>query len=273
MFGATVPKDRVYVGELDLRATVTKAGWHPSRKQWVYEIFWPAIFAKGPQNPLQEATLIHELVHVWQGENGAFPHAYMGQSAVAQLGSGVADIVKSGKWKGWAAHRSTAYVFTAADIGKNWNEFNVEQQGNLVESWFMSEAVRQRFSYEFGPGVGGGGRSEQDPRWPYIRDVIQGSNRHAKYKALTPAQAVQPGSGLAPGGDPEIKRIQDKLVALGYLHPKFADGTLGRSRSATLDAVHAFQLRNGLKPDRILGGPNSLTRKKLALPLAQLVRA
>lgn len=244
VFGVTIPFDRVFIGNLNLGSAVTKAGWSLSRKQWVYEILWPSIFGRGPTNPLQEAIFIHELVHVWQGENGLFPHAYMGQSAASQLGHGIEDIIRTRKWRGWGSHRSTAYTFAASDIGKSWNDFNVEQQGNIVESWFMSEPARRASGQTFGEGVVGGGASQHDPRFPYIRNVIRASNRHAPYRANTPTM----------GADSQIKRVQDALVALGYLDARQADGTVGRSNSATLDAVQAFQTRNGLKPDRQLAG-------------------
>ena len=70
-----------------------------------------------------------------------------------------------------------------------------------------------------------------------------------------------------------IKSLQEKLVALGYLEARHADGLIGRSRSATLDAVAEFQRRNGLRVDRDLGGPHSETRQKLSLPPGALVRA
>ncbi len=95
--------------------------------------------------------------------------------------------------------------------------------------------------------------------------MIRAGNRSATYRAL--------GSSLAPGGDVAIKAIQDRLVALGYLDARHADGLIGRSRSATLDAVEAFQRANRLKVDRDLGGPNSETRQKLARPIEQLVSA
>lgn len=166
--------------------------------------------------------------------------------------------------------RSTAYPFAASAIGNDWSSFNVEQQASLVESWYMPE--RERVTriggnrirvHDFGPGVYGSGRSEHDARFPYIRDVIGARHRRASYRA--PA--------LPNGGDRQIKAIQDRLVALGYLEARHADGLIGRGRSATLDAVEAFQRRNGLDSDRDLGGPHSPTRRKLALPISQLVRA
>ncbi len=67
--------------------------------------------------------------------------------------------------------------------------------------------------------------------------------------------------------------MQDKLVALGYLDAKYADGAVGRRDSATLDAVAVFQKRHGLRVDRDLGGSNSQTRKFLTWPAYQLRRA
>jgi len=93
--------------------------------------------------------------------------------------------------------------------------------------------------------------------------VIRARARGAPYRPLTPIV----------GSDPQVRAIQDKLVVLGYLDARHADGVIGRTRSATLDAVAAFQGRNGLTVDRDLGGPNSETRRKLALPIGQLVRA
>lgn len=78
---------------------------------------------------------------------------------------------------------------------------------------------------------------------------------------------------LPHGADLNIKRMQDKLVSLGYLDARYADESVGRSHSATLDAVAAFQKRHGLKVDRDLGGPDSETRKLLTWPRYQLRRA
>ncbi len=111
----------------------------------------------------------------------------------------------------------------------------------------------------------GGNASPSDPRFPYISDVIRAGNRRASYEPVRAA--------LAPGTDPQIKAIQDKLVALGYLDRRFADGLVGRSHSATLDAVREFQRRNGSPVDRDLGGPNSLTRKRLQQPIKTLAIA
>lgn len=270
VYASVLPFERIYITNLDLGGAVTLAAMNLSTGKFDYTINWVEGFGGITGFPNRRATLVHELCHVWQGENGVWPTFYMGQSIWAQLSGGISDIWKKRKWQGWGTHRSTAYPFPETAIGQDWSTFNVEQQASLVESWYMPESERvtriggNRIRFrDFGPGVYGGGRSEHDARFPYIRDVIRARNRKAKYRALT----------LPQGGDPQVKAIQDKLVELGYLDARHADGLIGRTRSATLDAVEAFQRRNGLKPDRDLGGPNSLTRRRLALPVQQLVRA
>lgn len=67
---------------------------------------------------------------------------------------------------------------------------------------------------------------------------------------------------LGKGADAKIKAIQDILVQLRYLDPKYANGYMNKQ---TKDAVTGFQRNNGLKPDGDIGGPNSNTRKKLGV--------
>ena len=215
----------------------------------------------------RKATFIHEMTHVWQGcNNGRWSGTYQVKSVVAQTNAGIRDIIATGDYSGaisnWNEHRSTAYLLDARSFGKPWGTFNVEQQGMIVETWYIDEALRRRRGDD-GPGVTGAGMSPYDARFPYIRDVIRRRNPGAAYRPVE----------LPAGADPEIKRLQDTLVALGYLAPAAADGLIGRSRSATLDAVRAFQQQNGLTADRDLGGPNSATRKALQRPVDQLRRA
>lgn len=269
VYASTLPMDRILVTDLDLGGAVTLAGMDTSTGKFDYTINWVEAFGGIVDFAGRRSTLIHELCHVWQGENGAWPTFYMGQSMWAQLSSGVRDVWEKRKWRGWGTHRSTAYSFPAASIGRNWSTFNVEQQASIVESWYMPETERVVTSkgrvrtHDFGSGVHGGGRSQHDARFPYIRDVIRARNRNAAYSALA----------LPAGGDPTIRSLQENLVALGYLDARQADGLVGRGRSATLDAVAEFQRRNGLKVDRELGGEHSDTRRKLSLPISGLVRA
>lgn len=228
---------------------------------WAYSICWsPSVVKNGVIPTNNSRTLIHEMTHVWQGQHGAYPTNYMFQSLISQLFSGVGDILEKREWRSWSEHRGATYIFAMSDIGKNWNEFNVEQQANIIESWYIAENDRRRDNEYYGEGVYGGGASQYDARFPYIRDVIRAGNRNAVYQPIR----------LAHGADAEIKRIQDKLVALGYLAASYADGIINRGNSPTKQAVRAFQSRNGLRPDGDLGGANSDTRKKLQLPISQL---
>ncbi len=263
----SVPYDRVYIADLAIGQTpVTLAGMDlPRHVYFTYSICWPAGFHSIMDSLYRRTTLIHELCHVWQGEHGVWPTFYMGQSITDQLSAGIKDIVKQRRWRGWENHRAEAYTLHASDWGKSWNAFGVEQQASIIETWFLREADRRALKADYGPGVTGGNASPFDPRFSYVRDVIRAGKRSAPYRT--------PASTLAPGGDREIKAMQDKLVALGYLDGRYADGLVGRSHSATLDAVRDFQRRNGLQADRELGGAHSLTRRKLGLPIEQLATA
>lgn len=269
VYGDTLPFDRIYITDLDLGGAVTLAGMDLRTRQFDYTINWVDGFGGIMRFADRKSTLIHELCHVWQGENGTWPTFYMGQSVWAQLKHGLRDIWDKWEWKGWGTHRSEAYKFSAADIGKNWNVFNVEQQASLVESWYVPE--NDRFVvlphnmlrvHNFGEGIYGGGSSPYDSRFPYIRDVIRARSPGAAYKAIS----------LPAGADLQVKAYQDKLVALGYLEGRQADGLIGNTRSATRDAIAAFQKRNNLPVDRDPGGPNSQTRRLLAQPAGSLVR-
>lgn len=86
-----------------------------------------------------DAIFIHELTHVWQGVNRSFPFAYIFDSLYHQAKDG-----------------SKAYDVNKEDIGKkNWRDFNAEQQGQIVEGWYVSAM------------------SETDPAFRYIRDNIR----------------------------------------------------------------------------------------------------
>jgi hypothetical protein len=262
VFGNSIRYDKVYIADLQIGQTALTAAFVTRKLILEYLICWPRYFGNAMGIELLP-TFIHEMTHVWQGENGKFPAQYMGSSVISQTTSGISEWVSTAirdrKLLSWETARSTAYTIPYSMIGKNWSEFNVEQQASLIESWY----VPRNSNLNFGANMFGGGMSQHDPRYPYIRDVILKRNRFAQY-----ANPL-----LAPGADRQIKAIQDRLVALGYLHPRHADGYVGRSNSATLDAVYRFQQRNGLKPDRILGGSNSETRKKLLGPIAMLRKA
>ena len=230
---------------------------------WKYEILWSTpVYTRSAVLENQQNTLIHEMTHVWQGQHGIYPSIYMAESGWAQLKHGVKDVIDKGEWRGWDTHRGNAYLYNMADIGANWNQFNVEQQASIVESWYLAEMDnRNVVGKNYGEGVYCGGASVYDPRYPYIKDVILAGKPNESYKAVT----------LPAGANADIKKFQEKLVQLGDLEARFADGIIGGRGSRTRQAVTDFQKRNNLVPDGDLGGQNSKTRAKLNLPLSQLV--
>ena len=87
-----------------------------------------------------DAVFIHELTHVWQGVNRPWAFGYIVDSLYHRARDG----------------EEAAYHVDPADIGtKNWGDFNAEQQGQIVEGWYV------------------GGMSITDPAFRYIRDNIR----------------------------------------------------------------------------------------------------
>ena len=85
-----------------------------------------------------KCIFIHELTHVWQG----FHHVnYVWNSLSHQCTVALTGV--------------DPYTYTS---GKNWSEYNVEQQGKIIKDWFD-------------PGVGN--RSPNNSRFRYIRDNIR----------------------------------------------------------------------------------------------------
>jgi hypothetical protein len=220
-------------------------------KSWYYIIWWtPKIYTEGAIRENEHRTLIHELVHVWQGQYGTYPTQYWYGAAKSQGWEGLKDITKKRGFTNWNEHRGRAYAYSMNDFGiKNWDDFNYEQQASIVEDWYASGT----WTNHFGDPVYGGNMSKSDPRYPFIKLNILPGSINAKYVRQKP---------LGKGADPIIKAIQDRLVELIYLNPKHADGYLGKN---TRDAIRGFQKNNGLKVDGDIGGPNSETRKKLGI--------
>lgn len=79
--------------------------------------------------------LVHETMHVWQGKNSVFAQSYVYDSAISQCMRGLA-----------------AYKYTA---GSAWSTYNVEQQADIVEDWFLAE------------------EPESGDLWGYIRDHVR----------------------------------------------------------------------------------------------------
>ena len=81
-------------------------------------------------------TLVHELVHVWQGYHSIFESSFMLKSFLSQA-------------KVW----TSAYKYTP---GKKWSDYNVEQKAEIVEDWYEN----------------GMRKTEADPLFPYIKNHI-----------------------------------------------------------------------------------------------------
>lgn len=269
VFGNSMEYQRVFIGPSD-SGTMTFA-YYNLRFGWLY-VIWSdsavynknALMSKGATR-----TFIHEMTHVWQGQHGTYPREYMLKSGVAQgkgvfddaWDDGIQEVIKrvwqDGPGGAWDHYRSRAYVFSMNQMGvNNFNDFNVEQQASIIESWYAPDAEPNHLK-EIIPG---GNMSTSDVRYPYITCNILANAPNAQYIAIQPSVNNSP--QLGKGADATIKAIQDKLVALGYLDPKYADGYAGKH---TIDAVRGFQRNNGLKPDGDIGGRNSETRKKLGI--------
>ncbi len=90
--------------------------------------------------PADKALLIHELVHVWQGEHSRWRWTFMAESGWSQL-----------------CHGDAAYHYDPTKL-KDWDSYNPEQQAQIVEGWYVD------------------GMSRTDPRYPYIRRNIRGDH-------------------------------------------------------------------------------------------------
>ena len=92
--------------------------------------------------------LIHELTHVWQGQHGV---RFMSNSAYHQALSAIHNGGSTGG----------AYNYQP---GKQWSQYNVEQQASIVEDWFQ------------------GGMKKTDPMYPYIRYNVRPGKPNATTK-------------------------------------------------------------------------------------------
>ncbi len=270
VFGSTIPYDKIFVANINMGTGAVTVATNPVRSSANYLLLWGSLYNSNATDITFRDTFIHELTHVWQAEHGSFAMAYMAESVWSQLSEGTREIFKDGVQEGlrrvrdiirngvqeWNHYRDRAYHFSMNDIGQNWNSFNVEQQAGIVETWF-SPTGKSLGSNQ----IPGGRLSPKDVRFPYIKDNILAKSISAVYAP------IQNPTGYSA----EIADIQATLLALGYLtDPKYVDGFMG---NVTQTAVRAFQTRNGLSADSDIGGPNSLTRRKLRQNINTLVRA
>lgn len=272
VFKDTLPYDRIYISNVDSPTGAITVATSPYKENAEYLLLWHKAYAVNiAGDPNLSNTFIHELTHVWQSQYNGYALTYLVEAGWAQLKNGVKDIFKDGYEKGierikdmlkkdfvqkWNNHRDTAYHFKTSDFGKNFNEFNPEQQANIIESWFSKEA-----QIVGGATIPAGRRSPKDARYSYIRDNIHAKSPNASYVGVK----------NLPGYSAEIADIQAVLFNLGYLKDeKYVDGFWGR---ITKGAVIEFQKRHNLPPDGEARPQNSLTRKKLFSPFHLLLRS
>lgn len=194
VFGETLPWDRIHISDTRTKTqgiTLAAGLW---RRRVRYMLLWSDAFRTNIAEADGEMrqTFIHELVHVWQSQHtGLSPLSYMFSSAWQQFAYGVRDIYRKGFFggtrraleimgrdftKAWGRHRNTAYIYDPADIGRDFREFNVEQQALIVEAWFAKDPFKVNdVLYE--PGR----ESETDPRFPYVRDCLRAADPDARY--------------------------------------------------------------------------------------------
>jgi hypothetical protein len=145
VFAETVPYGKIYLSNgrgLGKRAYTIP---HPLHLGSYVIHIGPDIFrdATDSSNVMFDQTgdsiFIHELTHVWQGANRSTPLNYVFDSVYNQIHSG-----------------SHAYDLDPDDVGKKpWGKFNAEQQGMIVQNWYV------------------GGMLESDPAFTYIKDNIR----------------------------------------------------------------------------------------------------
>src|SRR5439155_22552744 len=117
-------------------------------RPWTSVGLWKYTLNLGP-NGFRDAVrsqgarelLIHELTHVWQGQNSTIGFGYM----LSSIGAQCKSFVTTGGF-------DAAYAVVP---GKSWDDYNCEQQATIVEQWY------------------GNGLSTTDPLYPFIRDHIR----------------------------------------------------------------------------------------------------
>jgi hypothetical protein len=74
-------------------------------------------------------TLVHELTHVWQGEHSRLAWSFVFSSAVHQI-------------------KGSAYKYDPSNM-KDWDDYNPEQQAQIVEDWFGAGADEEDYRYHY----------------------------------------------------------------------------------------------------------------------------
>jgi len=143
VFGATLPT--VFLRSKVMLKNGLGAGGRPFTSIDVgiarYHIFiGPRAFDQSAVGTLEyQATLVHEMTHVWQMHNSSWFGAVWFDSLKTQ-----------------GCRQGNAYVYGEGNLNKPWDDFGVEEQAQIVEDWYKN------------------GRRSTDPRFHYIRDNIRG---------------------------------------------------------------------------------------------------
>jgi hypothetical protein len=93
--------------------------------------------------------LIHELTHVWQIHHKKFVPGWVCSGLISQAGNTFGDAYE---------YRSKGFL--------PWGEFNIEQQGALVDEWFGRRQIRAAGKMD--------PEDPSDPYFRYIRDDVRG---------------------------------------------------------------------------------------------------
>ncbi len=189
----TIPYERIFICNYKTHTQGITLATRRNRKKANYIFLWSNVFETDVTTKHSlSSTFIHELCHVWQSQHSKESAiSYMRESARKQIQYGVKDIFKESYSKGfgrvgemitkgfakeWDYHRGKAYHFEISEIGKDFNEFNVEQQALIIETWFRKEPyITKNANYPAGFA------SEEDLRFPYVRDCIWEGNPNAYY--------------------------------------------------------------------------------------------
>ena len=125
-------------------------------------------------------TLVHEMMHVWQGCVGAWPWAYVYESVLSQCECGLKGI--------------DAY---AAIAGLQFRDYNVEQQARLVENWYCGAGTGRRI-----PGMLIPNADAMRILDVYMNDIIRARNPKGTVAIPATTNVGTTASTLKVGGAP-----------------------------------------------------------------------
>jgi hypothetical protein len=210
----------------------------PGSRYYSLNVGAPA-YSDMSQGKIHAETLVHELVHVWQGVHSSWSYAYVFRSAWHQIRSG-----------------ESAYTYdkaTAALEGSSWGDYNPEQQAQIIEDWF-SDGMKGEY-YDrltvldrlFGARLHEK-QNEYDPRLRFVYTNIRGVPlpliaQPIDYK-ITPRYSQTARESLPPVTD-------DYLT--GLLAKRFAANDMQGARQRVADLEQAFNELDRTRAKSLLG--------------------